>query len=400
MKSMDYARSIRPGETGLVYVVWELTLRCDLACDHCGSRAGKARPDELTTDEALDVVRQLADMGAREVTLIGGEAYLREDWDRIAAAIVSHGMVCTMTSGGRNFTPERARRAKAAGVSGVSISIDGIGATHDRQRGVLGSFDAALAAAANLREAGVRTTANTQVNRLSLPELDRVLDRIIACGMDAWQVQLTVPMGRAADRPEWLLQPFELLDAIPRIAELKLRAEKFGVRLWPGNNVGYFGPHESTLRGDADRPLAHTTGCSAGIHTLGLEANGAIKGCPSLSTGDWTGGTTRESTIREVWDTTRQLRYTRDRTVEDLWGFCRTCYYAETCRAGCTWTADVFFGKPGNNPYCHHRALEHERQGLQERLVQVERARGEPFDHGRFEIVVEPASAKAPAGVN
>src|SRR5690349_7267237 len=63
--------------SGLVYVVWEITLRCDLACGHCGSRAGKPRADELTTAEALDLVRQIAEMGAHEVTLIGGEAYLR-----------------------------------------------------------------------------------------------------------------------------------------------------------------------------------------------------------------------------------------------------------------------------------------------------------------------------------
>src|SRR5579859_6597889 len=52
--------------------VWELTLRCDLACRHCSSRAGRARPDELTGAEALDLVEQLADLGVREVTLIGG----------------------------------------------------------------------------------------------------------------------------------------------------------------------------------------------------------------------------------------------------------------------------------------------------------------------------------------
>ena len=61
-----------------VYAVWELTLRCDHACHHCGSRAVKARPDELTTDQALGVVQQLAAMGAKEVVLIGGEAYLHE----------------------------------------------------------------------------------------------------------------------------------------------------------------------------------------------------------------------------------------------------------------------------------------------------------------------------------
>ena len=56
------------------YVVWELTLKCDHACHHCGSRAVKARPEELTTADALRVVEQLAAMKTREVVLIGGEA--------------------------------------------------------------------------------------------------------------------------------------------------------------------------------------------------------------------------------------------------------------------------------------------------------------------------------------
>lgn len=42
-----------------IYCVWEITLACDLGCKHCGSRAGKARPDELTTEQCLDVVHQL-----------------------------------------------------------------------------------------------------------------------------------------------------------------------------------------------------------------------------------------------------------------------------------------------------------------------------------------------------
>ena len=62
-----------------VHAVWEITLACDLKCNHCGSRAGKRRSSELTTDECLDLVRQLARMGTREVTLIGGEAYLRRE---------------------------------------------------------------------------------------------------------------------------------------------------------------------------------------------------------------------------------------------------------------------------------------------------------------------------------
>ena len=80
-----------------------------------------------------------------------------------------------------------------------------------------------------------------------------------------------------------------------------------------------------------------------------------------------------------------------DRTVDDLWGFCRSCYYAEECLAGCTWTSHVFFGRPGNNPYCHHRALEMQANGKRERLVQTQLASGAPFDYSHFEIVVEDA---------
>jgi len=49
----------------------------------------------------------------------------------------------------------------------------------------------------------------------------------------------------------------------------------------------------------------------------------------------------------------------------------------------------VLFGKHGNNPYCHHRALELLREGKRERLVRTRPAEGKPFDHGYFEIIVE-----------
>lgn len=94
--------------------------------------------------------------------------------------------------------------------------------------------------------------------------------------------------------------------------------------------------------------------------------------------------------LADVVAHSRELRVIRERTVDDLWGFCRGCYYAETCKGGCTWTSHCLLGRPGNNPYCIHRALELEQQGLRERVVKVEAAPGLPFDNGRFEIVVEP----------
>jgi radical SAM protein with 4Fe4S-binding SPASM domain len=92
--------------------------------------------------------------------------------------------------------------------------------------------------------------------------------------------------------------------------------------------------------------------CGAGRVSLGIEANGAIKGCPSLPTTPFTGGNIRDASVVDIWERSAPLRFTRDRSVDDLWGFCRDCYYSEACMAGCSWTSHVYFGKPGNNPFC------------------------------------------------
>jgi radical SAM protein with 4Fe4S-binding SPASM domain len=370
-----------------IYAVWELTLKCDLACRHCGSRAGRARPDELSTAECLDLVRQMAELGVMEVTVIGGEAYLHDGWIEIVRAIHRAGMRCSMTTGGRGLTKERAQAAGEAGLQSASVSIDGRETTHDRLRGVAGAYGAARQAAANLRRAGVKVAVNTQINKLSMPELSDVLETVIELGAFAWQIQLTVAMGRAADSPDLLIQPEDLLELFPLLARLKGRCDEAGVLLWPANNIGYFGPYDSTLRGSIG--LGHSASCSAGCTTLGIEADGAIKGCPSLQSLPWTGGNIRDASLKDIWERSAALRYMRDRTVDDLWGYCRTCYYADVCRAGCTWTGFSLFGKPGNNPLCHHRALEMRRLGKRERLVQTVRAPGEPFDSGKFEIILE-----------
>ncbi len=388
-RKLPLADEVRPIDKKVrpIYAVWEVTLACDLACRHCGSRAGQARPDELTTEQCLDLVRQMAALGVKEVSLIGGEAYLRDDWIEIIREIRKNGMQALMTSGGRGLTAERAKAAAEAGLQSVSISVDGTEPTHDRLRGVKGSWKAAFEAFKNLRDAGIKVSANTQINRLSMPEMPLILESIIDAGIHSWQIQLTVAMGRAADEPEVLLQPYDLLELFPMLARLKDRCVEANVRLWPGNNIGYFGPYESKLKGTM--PRGHMASCGAGRSTLGIEADGSIKGCPSLSTTSWVGGNIQDSTLEAIWERSKELRYTRDRTMEDLWGYCRTCYYAPECRSGCTWTSDVLFGKPGNNPFCHHRALEMQRMGKRERIVRVQEAPGLPFDHGTFEIVVE-----------
>jgi radical SAM protein with 4Fe4S-binding SPASM domain len=369
------------------YAVWEVTLRCDLACRHCSSRAGRARPDELTTAEALDLVEQLADLGVLEVTLIGGEAYLRDDWLDIIRAIRRRGMECTVVTGGRGFTRDRARAARDAGVMSVSVSIDGEEATHDALRGVRGSHAAALAAMSHLAGEGVQVSANSQIGRRNRRELPRIFDRIADAGAHSWQIQITVAAGRVADDPSLLLEPYHVLEVLPAVARLQPRAHARDIRIWPGNNLGYYGPFESLLRGNL--PGGRRGSCGAGRAILGIEANGALKACPSLPSEAYVGGNVRDDSLRDVWERAEPLRFTREDRRAELWGHCSTCYYAEDCLGGCSWTAHSLFGRRGNNPFCHHRALDLLRRGRRERLVQVTRPAGVPFDHARLEIVEE-----------
>jgi radical SAM protein with 4Fe4S-binding SPASM domain len=380
--SVNPSDAVRPE-----YAVWEITLRCDLACRHCGSRAGRARADELSTEEALDLVAQMAELGVKETTIIGGEAYLRDDWHVIARALTDAGIGCTMTTGGRNLSAERVRMAKDAGIESVSVSIDGLEQTHDHLRALVGSHAAALRALDELQAAGIPRSVNTQMCGINLREIEALLDPIAAREIHSWQIQITVAMGRAADHPELLLQPWQMLELMPLAARLARETRRRGIILWPGSNVGYFGPYEALLRGD--HPDCHQTGCDAGKRALGIEANGDIKGCPSLPSSEYVGGNIREHSLRDIWERGAALRFNRERGVEELWGHCADCYYADVCKSGCTWTGHVLFGRRGNNPYCHHRALELLGVGRRERLELAVAAPGEPFDHGEYRLVEE-----------
>lgn len=396
------SRAFRAGDADSpfpLFVVWEITLACDLKCIHCGSRAGARRPRELTTEQCLEVIRRLDEMGCREINLIGGEAYLRRDWLELIREITRRGIHCGVQTGGRNLTKKRITEAHEAGLRHVGLSIDGLAQVHDAQRGVPGSFDKAMEALEELRDQGFVTVVNTQLNRLSVPQLPGLMERLIQAGVRNWRFQLTVAMGRAADQHEILLQPWEIPEVMALCEDLARQALPRGMEVQGGNNIGYYGPSYASLRGFGVDQEADFLGCGAGRFVMGLEADGTIKGCPSLPTDAYAGGNVLRDDIQEVWSQAPALAVRREVRREDLSGFCGTCYYGDVCQGGCTWTSHVLFGEAGNNPYCEHRALTLAAQGLREEVVPVSAAPGEPFDHGLFKLVytdlegqpVEPA---------
>ena len=369
-----------------VHVVWELTLACNLRCGHCGSRAGRPRSDELTTDEIRAIVAELAALGTREISLIGGEAFLRRDWLDIIRAVSDAGIKCGLQTGGRALTRAKIEAAVAAGLDSAGVSIDGNEAVHDRLRGVPGSFRQALTAIEELARAGLTPSCNTQVNRLSAPVLEETYEHVYAAGARMWQIQLTVPAGNAAEQADLILQPWQVPETYDNLARLFERGRKAGFRLFAGNNIGYFGPYEHLWRTMTDEP-AYWDGCGAAESGMAIEADGVVKACPSLHKGEYGGGNVRDGSLTDIW--LAMQASVRPNVERPAWGFCGSCYYKSVCKSGCTWTAGAILGLPGNNPLCDHRARTLRAAGVRERFEQIEAAPDEPFAQGLWRLVAE-----------
>jgi 12,18-didecarboxysiroheme deacetylase len=158
-------------------VVWNSTKACNLRCIHCYYTANmQPDPDELTTDEAKAMIDDLATFGAPVLLFSGGEPFLRGDLYELGAYAVERGLRTVISTNGTLIDRYNVPRIKAAGFSYVGISLDGIGATNDRFRGLTGAFDAALTGIRLCTKAGIRTGLRLTLNRHNYEDLHAIFD--------------------------------------------------------------------------------------------------------------------------------------------------------------------------------------------------------------------------------
>jgi radical SAM protein with 4Fe4S-binding SPASM domain len=339
------------------FVVWELTLRCNMRCAHCGSNAGNKRSRELEPAEALKLCDELGVLGCERLTLLGGEPLLREDWQAITERLQRAGVRVNIISNGW-LTADRdvVQRIKDAGLTTFALSIDGYGARHDALRRRPGSFARILKSydhAAAL--GGLRSAAVTTVTRLSIDDLERIYDLLVDKGVRLWQLQLCTPQGRMQHGDPRLPSPQDLLTLANFIVDKK-REKK--LRIDPADNVGYYGRWEleEDFRSDQWGRPTFWHGCRAGCQVMGIDANGDVKGCLSLpSVPEFIEGNVRERPLAELWNKPGGYVYNRNFSMSDLRGACKSCEYRGLCRAGCVSQAYCTVGHRGENPMCLYR---------------------------------------------
>jgi len=192
--------------------IWETTQACDLACVHCRACAQPARnPWELSTEEARQLINQIAEMEVPVFVLTGGDPLKRPDIYELVGYAHAKGVHTSMTpSATPLLTRDAIVRLKEHGLARLAVSLDASSAErHDGFRRVSGSYDCTLNAIRWAREIGLPVQINTTITRHNLDDFDDMVELLETLEIALWSVFFLVPTGRARSADLVTAEEFE-----------------------------------------------------------------------------------------------------------------------------------------------------------------------------------------------
>ena len=356
------------------YVVsWNLTYRCNLACEHCYLDAGGtpqvgtenfADRSELGTEECFRVIDEIAAFAPECVTILtGGEPLLRRDILEIVRRASERELWVVVGTNGVSITENLARRLAEAGVRGLSLSLDALDPDrHDRFRNVRGAWRNTVAGAEILNRTGLPFIVQTTVGSHNLGELEAIADfahdRLAA---KVWNLYFLVPTGRGqfvsditpAQYDEVLASLYRIQRKYDRRMLVNAKCAPHYIKtvlehgLRPGS--GQAGEQTDSIPAQIRTYSGGAGGCPAGTHYMGIRPNGDVTPCPYLPV---FAGTLRTSTLADLWTSSELFAGIRRRT--SLGGRCGECEMNGHC-GGCRARA---YGMTGDvmaeDPLCTH----------------------------------------------
>ena len=349
------------------YVVsWNLTYRCNLACEHCYLDAGPkplvgtdnfADRSELGTEECFKVIEELATFAPECVTILtGGEPLLRRDILEIVRRAAERGLWVVVGTNGVRITENVAQRLAEAGARGLSLSLDALDPDrHDRFRNVRGAWQNTVEGAEILNRTGLPFIVQTTAGAHNLGELEAIADfahdRLAA---KVWNLYFLVPTGRGqfvsditpAQYDEVLASLFRIQGKYKGRMLVNAKCAPHYIKtvlenaLRPGS--GQDGAPIRTYSGGAG-------GCPAGTHYMGIRPNGDVTPCPYLPV---FAGNLRRAALADLWGSSEVFTGIRQRAA--LGGRCGECEMNGHC-GGCRARA---YGMTGDvmaeDPLCTH----------------------------------------------
>ncbi len=323
-------------------VSWMTTNRCNLRCAHCYQDAEEATDAELTTEEGMRLIDQIAEAGFKVMIFSGGEPLMRPDIYDLVAHAASKGLRPVFGTNGTLITPEVARRLKEAGACAMGISVDSLDpAKHDRFRGLENAFELTCAGIEACKEAALPFQLHTTVVDWNRDEVCAITDFAVERGAMAHYIFFLIPVGRGKFIKETALEVEEnerLLQDIMR--------KSAGV---PIDVKPTCAPQFTRVAKQLDVPTRFDRGCLAGLTYCVIGSEGIVRPCAYMTE---EAGDVRAQSFADIWRTSPVFERLRTRAYS---GACGTCDYAEGCggcraRAGYYHDGDIM----AQDDYCAH----------------------------------------------
>ena len=341
-------RSLETDVHPLRYLFVEVTQRCNLACLHCGSDCGRdTQRDELTVEEWLGFFDRLrASFDPRRVVLVvtGGEPLCHPRLFELLERLRRNGQRWGMVTNGYHLDAGRLQRLVELGLESITVSLDGLQASHDHLRGRHGSFDRAVRAIEHLVATRMRRfDVVTCVYPRNLDELPRMLPLLRRLGVPAWRLFTIFPRGRARDNAALALSDHELRHLAAWTRAARARLARDDIRL----NFSCEGYLPATVdRALRDEPYF----CRAGISIGSVLCDGAISACPNI-TRALVQGNIRQDDFATVWN--NRFQRFRNRSWMRT-GPCVACAHWSRCLGN---SMHLWDDTRGHTARCHMQAL-------------------------------------------
>lgn len=347
-----------------VAVVWSLSYGCNLRCMHCYQNASHPSSDELTLDEQLGIVDQMAQAGVSMIVLSGGEPLTNPNLWRLIERIRRYEIAISIDSNGVLMGKDVVESLKRAGVDSVELSLDSIDpASHDRFRGLNGAFEKTLHALDLCTEAGIFTTVATTTTALNYPDSRKLIT--LARNHKANRVVFfdLIPAGRGRSIKELRLSRRQLLDLMALVkqqsstSEIEVFTELPQFVVYSSTDDEYSVSNHArrvlsiekftvstffdcTGRGNLYRKYArYLGGCPAGRIYCNIQPNGNVTPCMFMPEYP-VAGNLKSQSFQEIWNS-QTFQALRDRTR--LSGKCRECKFTVVC-GGCRAKAAAYEG--------------------------------------------------------
>jgi len=305
----------RRGLRAPVNVTWEITLRCNLACRHCLSDAGKAMADELDGEQCRRLIDTLSAMKVFQVNIGGGEPFIRDDFLDLLNHAHQRQIVTCVSTNGLLVDPALARRLARLKMLYLQVSLDGATAeVNDAIRGK-GTYDKILQAADLLARYDVHFSLNTVLTRTNYPQLEDL--RKLAAGYGAeLRVSRFRPSGRGKSSRADLAPDKEQLEAFA------LWLDRY--QLVRTGDSFFCLTSEHRRRKGLDM-------CGAAKMTCCVAPNGNVYPCAFLQEPEFLVGNVGSHDFKDLWDHSPVFQHLRHLRVDT----CVSCARFEHCRGGC-----------------------------------------------------------------